>query len=135
MNTDASNTVLLVEDNEDSRDMLRKFLLMEGFSVFEAKNGEEAIITAQEKKPDLILLDLNLPILDGIQAAEIIRSQTELCGIPIVAISAYGNRGMELFNNIRLLGDAYIGYLTKPISFGELNEQINAALNRVPNEA
>jgi len=128
MNNTFNSKILIAEDNEDSCLMLRLFLESLDFHVVEARNGEEAVKLANEEQPDLILMDLNMPVIDGITAALHIRSNPELADIPILANSADGLRGMDLFSGIDELGKAYIGYIAKPFSFDELTEQINAAL-------
>jgi two-component system, cell cycle response regulator DivK len=81
--------VLVVEDTNDTRHMIRSLLRMKGHDVVEAINGLEAFNVARKEKPDLILMDLNMPVLDGFSSVRIIRVQEETAHIPIVAISAY----------------------------------------------
>ncbi len=85
MNNSYPQTILVAEDNEDSRAMLRVFLEGQGYKTVEAKNGREAVEVAGFTLPDLILMDLNIPKLDGIAAAKQIREQSELCCVPIIA--------------------------------------------------
>lgn len=131
MNNSHTSKILVAEDNDDSRQMLRAFLETLDYTVIEAKNGEEAVRLAQQEEPDLILMDLNMPELDGITAATVIRHFAQLSDIPILATSADGGRGIDLFLNIKNLGKGYIGYITKPINLDDLAEQIEAALLRV----
>jgi two-component system phosphate regulon response regulator PhoB len=121
-------TILVAEDNEDIRSLLRFFLEENGYEVIEARNGAEAVKMAQTTKPDLILMDLTMPYVSGIDAAIKIRSFNELRHIPIVANSGDGTRGIELFNNAKKLGSAYISYITKPFYLNELTEHINTGL-------
>ena len=93
-------TILVAEDNEDSRLMLRLFLENLEYNVIEAKNGEEAVRLAEQKVPDLILMDLNMPEMDGVTAATVIRNFTELSNVPIIAMSAYGDLAISLFLNV-----------------------------------
>lgn len=124
-----SKTILVAEDNSDTQNLLRFFLQREGYNVVEAVNGLAAVEAARQNTPDLILLDLNLPLLDGVNVAIQIRKQVELRDVPILANSADGIRGIELFNNIKKLGEGYIGYLTKPLDLKELILQINSILS------
>lgn len=123
--------ILVAEDNDDSRLLLRAFLESLDYRVIEAGNGEEAVELTQRKRPDLILMDLNMPVLDGISAAMVIRRLVHLSDIPILAISADGGRGIDLFLNIREMGNGFIGYVTKPINLDDLAEQIMTVLLRV----
>lgn len=121
-------TILIAEDNRDSRIMMRVFLENQGYRVVEAENGREAVSFAAAKTPDLILIDLNMPEIDGIAATEKIRQNSALRDVPIIANSADGQRGMDLFMKIGDFGKGFITYLTKPIDLGELQEQIESAL-------
>ena len=128
MDSDQNKKILIAEDNDDSRVMLRVFLESHNYFVVEARNGEEAVRLAEREKPDLILMDLNMPEMDGISAVSLIRNITELSKVPIIAISAFGDLGMNLFLNIKNLGDSYISYITKPVNLEELSAQIKFAL-------
>lgn len=131
MNNSHNNKILVAEDNEDSRLMLRAFLETLDYEVIEAKNGEEAVRLAQQEEPDLILMDLNMPELDGITAATVIRHLAGMSDVPILATSADGGRGIDLFLNIKKMGNGYVGYITKPINLDDLAEQIKMALFKV----
>src|SRR5215203_5834784 len=82
-------TVLLVEDTEDNRFMMRRLLEMTGYKVVEAMNGEEAVRLAEAEAPQLILMDLSLPVIDGLAATRLIRKLPSLEVIPIIAVSAH----------------------------------------------
>lgn len=82
-------TVLVVEDFEDNRFMMRRLLEMSGYRVVEAENGEQAIARALAERPDLILMDLSLPVLDGLAATRGIRRQPGSQSVPIIAVSAH----------------------------------------------
>ena len=110
-------TVLLVDDVDDNRSMLRRMLQVNDCRVVEAINGQEAVEIAREKCPDLILMDLNLPQMDGLEATRLIRECKESCrDIPIVAITAHDTYGIKE----AALEVGCNGYLTKPIDFDEL---------------
>jgi CheY-like chemotaxis protein len=121
-------TILVAEDNEDSRVMLCLFLETLNYKVVEAGNGIEAVELASRKHPDLILMDLNMPDMDGLTAAQRIRQNVELQDIPIIANSGNGRCGIDLFTNINSMGNGFISYLTKPLNLGELKDQIELAL-------
>ena len=82
---------MIVEDTDDSRLMLRTLLEMNGFEVTEADNGYQAVMRAVREHPDVILMDIAMPIMDGIQATEAIRQHEELDDVPIVALTAFGD--------------------------------------------
>ena len=110
-------TVLLVDDVDDNRSMLRRMLQVNDCRVVEAINGQEAVEIAREKCPDLILMDLNLPQMDGLEATRLIRECKESCrDVPIVAITAHDTYGIKE----AALEAGCNGYLTKPIDFDEL---------------
>jgi len=85
-----TRTILLVEDFDDTRLMMKLWLAKEGYHVLEAENGEEAIRLAQEELPDLIIMDMMMPGLSGLDATQRIREHQALRQTPIVAVSAYG---------------------------------------------
>jgi CheY-like chemotaxis protein len=87
--TTSGPLVLVVEDFDDTRLMMRRFLESGGYRVVEASDGREAIERASLKRPDLILMDLNMPVLDGFTAALRIRERDETRDVPIVAVTAY----------------------------------------------
>jgi two-component system, cell cycle response regulator DivK len=109
-------TVLVVEDSEDNRFMLRRLLEITGYQVLEAVNGEEAVNTAKQDHPDLILMDLSLPRVDGLAAARQIRRIPELEQLPIVVVSAHDTADFHA----EALAAGCDEYVTKPIDFGQL---------------
>lgn len=112
--------VLLVEDTEDNRFMMRRLLEMSAYQVVEAVNGEEAIRIAAIEKPDIILMDLSLPVVDGLGATRSIRDLPELSDVPIIAVSAHDTAD---FHNEALAAGCN-AYITKPIDFSELEELV-----------
>jgi len=119
-------TVLLVEDTEDNRFMMRRLLEMSGYTVIEAMNGEEAVKLARSESPRLILMDLSLPVIDGLAATRLIRKLPDCESTPIIAVSAHDtcdfqSEAMEAGCN---------SYVTKPIDFNELEELIVKLLGR-----
>ena len=108
--------VLVVEDFEDNRFMMRRLLEMSGYRVVEAVNGQEAVEAALRFTPDLILMDLSLPLLDGLAATRRIREQSPLKNVPIVAVSAHDTADFHA----DALAAGCNEYVTKPIDFDEL---------------
>ncbi len=115
--------VLVVEDFEDNRFMMRRLLEMSGYRVLEAVNGEEAVELAQSERPQLILMDLSLPQLDGLAATRRIRQYAELRDVPIVAVSAHDTADFHA----DALAAGCNDYVTKPIDF----DQLEALLSRL----
>jgi CheY-like chemotaxis protein len=112
--------VLLVEDTEDNRFMMKRLLEMSSYDVVEAVNGKEAVELAIESQPDIILMDLSLPLIDGLGATRRIREVPSLAQVPIVAVSAHDTA--DFHNEALAAGcDAYI---TKPIDFAQLEELV-----------
>jgi two-component system, cell cycle response regulator DivK len=107
-----SKRVLIVEDQEDNRAILRHLLSKSGYDLIEATNGEEGGALAQSQRPDLILMDVQLPIIDGYEATRRIKSNAELRSIPVIAVTSYALSGDEA--KARAAGcDAYVA---KPFS-------------------
>ncbi|MCA1612988.1 MAG: response regulator [Acidobacteria bacterium] len=125
----AAQTILVVEDFEDNRFMLRRLLEMSGYRVVEAVNGEQAVEAAERERPDLILMDLSLPKLDGLAATRRIREQDGAARVPIVAVSAHDTTD---FHSDALAAGCN-EYVTKPIDFYQLEELLKRLLkNRNP---
>src|ERR671917_1951151 len=116
-------TVMVVEDFEDNRFMMRRLLEMSGYQVLEAINGEEAVELAHRERPQLILMDLSLPQLDGLAATRRIRQHADLRDVPIVAVSAHDTADFHA----DALAAGCNDYVTKPIDF----DQLEALLNRL----
>jgi CheY-like chemotaxis protein len=111
-------TVMIVEDFEDNRFMMKRLLEMSGYAVLEAVNGEEAVDLAVKEQPSLILMDLSLPLLDGLAATRRIRAYSGLRDVPIVAVSAHDTSDFHA----EALAAGCNDYVTKPIDFDELEE-------------
>ena len=108
--------VLVVEDFEDNRFMMRRLLEMSGYRVVEAVNGKQAVEVAASEHPDIILMDLSLPMLDGLAATRRIRAQDGLRKVPIVAVSAHDSADFHA----EALAAGCNEYVTKPIDFDQL---------------
>ncbi|HSE33579.1 MAG TPA: response regulator [Pyrinomonadaceae bacterium] len=89
-NSEARRTILVVDDFDDTRLLLRTWLEKRGYRVVEAHDGLDAVARAESDSPDLIIMDVQMPKLDGLAATRQIRKVKELNGVPIVAVSAYG---------------------------------------------
>ncbi|MGI8564909.1 MAG: response regulator [Pyrinomonadaceae bacterium] len=123
--TRLKRTVLLVEDFEDNRFMMRRLLEMSGYQVVEAVNGQEAVDISERTLPDLILMDLSLPLLDGLTATRRIRTRPEMEKVPIVAVSAHDTADFHA----EALAAGCNEYVTKPIDFDELEELLKRLMN------
>ena len=121
-----ATNVLLVEDTEDNRFMMRRLLEMSGYRVSEATNGAEAVRTAQAEKPEIILMDLSLPVVDGLAATRRIRQLRDFREVPIIAVSAHDSADFHA----EALAAGCNAYITKPIDFTELEDLIESLVSR-----
>jgi CheY-like chemotaxis protein len=112
--------ILLVEDNEMNRDMLTRRLTRKGFAIISAGDGQTAINLARSEKPDLILMDMSLPVIDGWEASVEIKSDAATRSIPIIALTAHAMMG----DRERALESGCDEYETKPIDLDRLIEKI-----------
>lgn len=112
--------VLLVEDTEDNRFMMRRLLEMSGYEVSEAINGLEAVRAAEQDVPNVILMDLSLPMVDGLAATRQIRRLPKLETVPIIAVSAHDTADFHA----EALSAGCNAYITKPIDYSELEDLI-----------
>jgi CheY-like chemotaxis protein len=118
-------SILIIEDVEDNRELLKQFF--EGvYQVYEAEDGRQGLELADQLRPDLILMDLSLPLLDGWQATAAIKADARLRDIPIIAITAHAMVGDEE----KALGAGCDAYITKPIDFVELDRLVNRFLGQ-----
>ena len=118
-------SILYVEDNEDNIYMLSKRLKKKGFEITIAKDGEEGLKAARNLKPDLILMDLSLPLLDGWEATRILKSEPETKRIPIIALSAHAMQE----HKDKALEAGCDDYDTKPVHITRLLSKINNLIN------
>ena len=119
-------TVLLVEDTEDNRFMMRRLLEMAGYRVVEAMNGEEAVKLAKSESPHLILMDLSLPVIDGLAATRLIRKLPHCESTPIIAVSAHDTSDFQS----EAIEAGCNSYVTKPIDFNDLEDLIAKLLRQ-----
>lgn len=118
-NHTTGQTVLLVEDYDDSRCVMKEALETQGFQVVEAVNGLEAVTIAREVMPRLILMDLRMPVLDGIEAIRLIRQREALKEVPVIIVSGDMQLSREVFLELDELGNGRIEYLRKPYALAE----------------
>jgi len=117
--------ILVVDDSADNVAVISLDLQQQGYRVVTASNGEDAVAVATQTLPNLILMDINLPTLDGLGAARRIRETDAMREVPIVAITAFGTEGFQ-----RAAYDAGLsGYLTKPIDFDRMHQLIARLLS------
>ena len=117
----AGELILIVEDNEKNLKLVRDLLQFKGYRTLEAGTAGEGIALAGEHRPDLILMDIQLPDLGGDQALAHLRSDPATASIPVVALTAMAMKDDEA----RLLAAGFLGYLSKPISAREFPEQVH----------
>jgi two-component system, cell cycle response regulator DivK len=120
----SSARVLIVEDNPLNLKLVRDVLLMAGFDVIEARTGEEGVARTQDSQPDVILMDLQLPGINGTQALRLIRKEPSGVDLPVVALTAFAMSE----DRDRALLDGFDGYLSKPISVRDLPRQVASFL-------
>jgi len=116
--------ILLVEDNEMNRDMLSRRLTKRGYDVTMAVDGQEGVDSAVAQQPDLILLDMSLPVLDGWTAARMLKADRATAAIPIIALTAHALAG----DREKALEAGCEDYDTKPVDLARLIEKIQALL-------
>lgn len=118
-------TILVVEDFDDTRELIALALRQEGYDVVEAGNGREAVELAQERRPDLVLMDLSLPGWDGLAAAYRMREVEELCEVPIIACTAH--RADTHLAAARAAG--FDDFIAKPVDPARLKEAVSRLLS------
>ena len=116
--------LLYVEDNEMNRDMLSRRLQRRGFEVLIASNGEQGVVMAAAEKPDLILMDMSLPVLDGWQATRRLKAAPDTRRIPIIGLTAHA----MATDRDKCLEAGCDDYDTKPVELGRLLEKIERLL-------
>jgi two-component system cell cycle response regulator DivK len=116
----AGERVLVVEDNDKNMKLFRDVLQASGYSTFEATTGEEAVELALVHEPALVLMDVQLPGIDGVEALEKLRQDERTASIPVLALTAQAMSG----DRERFLEAGFDGYLAKPVDVGELIEAV-----------
>ncbi len=117
--------ILIVEDDLKSLKLFRDLLQATGYAIPEATNGKKAVELAKEKKPDLILMDIQMPVMDGFEATKILKAGAETSNIPIITLTSYAMK--EDDKKIREAGGD--GYITKPIDTKEFLKKVGEYLS------
>jgi len=112
--------ILVAEDNPVNRELLRELLERRGYAVLEAGDGQQALQMVEEAVPDMLLLDLGMPVLDGYATVHKIRENPRLANLPVLAVTAYAMRG----DREKIMNSGFDGYLSKPINAALLQEEI-----------
>lgn len=107
--------ILIVEDNEKNLKLFRSLLNSQGYETVEARDGEEGIRLAKDQKPDLILMDIQMPVMDGVTATRILKENPETKDIPVIALTSYAMKG----DRERFLSEGFVEYIAKPIKLDE----------------
>ena len=115
-----SKKILIVEDNQDNRELLIKILKVKGFRLIEAVDGEDALQKVSVERPDLILMDISIPKIDGYEVTRRLKNQPDFQDIPVIALTAHAMKG----DREKALKAGCDGYITKPINIRELPNQV-----------
>lgn len=126
----AKEKILVVEDNQLNLELIVDILQVRGYEIFTATTGKEAIELAKKEMPDLILMDMQLPVMDGYEATRKIKEDPQLKSIPIVAITSYAMKG----DRERILEAGCNGYIIKPIDTRELPKTVAKFLQNFKKE-
>ncbi len=121
-----SKRILYIEDNPDNRMLVRRVLQVEGYTIFEAVDGNEGLAKAAELQPDLILMDINLPELDGYEVTARLKQLPGMSRVPIIAVTANVMKG----DREKTLAAGCDGYIQKPIDIDLLPGQIERFINK-----
>ena len=117
--------ILVVEDNETNLKLVRDILQYQGFDVMEARTAEDGVALATERLPDLVLMDIQLPGMDGVEALRRLRRSSATASMAVVAVTALAMKD----DRARLLEAGFDGYLEKPISARDLGDQVREFLD------
>ncbi len=116
--------ILIVEDNPKNLKLLRDILRFRGYKTIEAETAEAGVSLAREQRPSLILMDVQLPGMDGTQATKVLKADVETQHIPVIALTSFAMKG----DKERLLGEGFDAYMSKPIDIKELPKVIDTFL-------
>jgi two-component system cell cycle response regulator DivK len=120
----ANELILIIEDNEKNRKLCRDVLNVKGYKTIESETAEQGLALAREKSPSLVLMDIQLPGMDGITAMKQLRAAPETAPIPVIAITA----SAMTHNRTTMLAEGFDGYQTKPISLKEFLAEVQRVL-------
>ena len=126
----ADASILYIEDNPDNRLLIKRILQAEGYQVLEAESASQALKTLQEQRPDLILMDINLPEINGYALTSQIKSLPGMSSVPIVALTANVMKG----DRERTMRAGCDGYIQKPVDVDSLPIQISHYLSSIPHK-
>jgi CheY-like chemotaxis protein len=118
--------VLIAEDNATNRELFRELLEARGYTVVEACDGTEALQMMEQALPDILLLDIGMPVLDGFAVVRAIRENPRLAALPVLAVTAYAMQG----DRERVLNSGFDGYLSKPINATSLAGELERLLSQ-----
>ena len=118
--------ILIVEDNEKNRTLVKDVLVYHGYEIIEACDGKEGIKMAKEHKPDLILMDIQMPVMDGITAGRILKNDLETKDIKIIALTSFAMKG----DKEKILKGGFDDYIAKPIDTRKLSGYIERLLGK-----
>jgi CheY-like chemotaxis protein len=124
----AGELILVVEDNEKNRKLVRDLLIVKGYRLLEVETGEDGVRVAREQQPALILMDIQLPGIDGIEALRQLRADPATAAIPVVAVTA----SAMTRDRQKILAAGFDGYQAKPISVRPFLELVREVLDRPP---
>ena len=117
--------ILVVEDNEENRDSLSRRLQRRGFEVLMAMDGQQGVAMAKAERPDLILMDMNMPVLDGWEATRQVKADPATATLPVIGLTAHAMTG----DRERAIAAGCTDYHTKPVEFPRLLTQIESILS------
>ena len=117
-------TVLIAEDNPTNRELLRELLEIRGYTVAEACNGQEALAMVEAALPDILLLDIGMPVLDGFAVVRKLRENPRVSWLPVVAVTAYAMQG----DREKIMSSGFDGYLSKPVNSSSLVHELDRLL-------
>lgn len=112
--------ILIIEDNEKNRVLFTDIMKYYGYDVIEAENGEQGISMAKEQRPDLILLDMQMPVMDGFAALKLLRSDAKTMDIKIIAVTSFAMKG----DREKILSAGADDYMAKPVDTRKLSEMV-----------
>ena len=119
-----SHKILVADDNAASRELIKEVLEMSGYDVVEAADGQDAVSRARENTPDLVLVDIQMPRLDGYGVLRELRADPRLADLRVIALTAFAMQG----DRERALDAGFNGYITKPVEIAALRQEIKKLL-------
>lgn len=117
--------ILIIDDNEKNRKLFKVILESHGYETIEADNGKEGIRLARESQHHLVLMDIQMPGMDGIEATKILKSEDETAGIPVIAATSYAMKG----DREKFLAAGFTDYVSKPVNVNEFISMIDKYVN------